>query len=173
VFLLTAGLRATAAAVVVFGLTLGAHANSVQTVTTLTLVDTHFSDTYAPIQGHGPTIKDDLKTSYPFTNPLTGLNFFTASPAASSGLACSSNKNSSNYCGKADNDLVSGVIDITLQLTLEDVTKRGDKTISTTILGTGTLTATGTYYANYNGTLGCSQSTGKQTDCVVWSGEKN
>ena len=38
-----------------------------------------------------------------------------------------------------------------------------------TLVATGSLTQTGTFMANYSGTLSCSSSTG-QSDCVYWSG---
>ncbi len=109
------------------------------------------------------TINDTLSISYTgsekpgFTDKLKSVkltpgdpskdyNFFTIVPAS---------------CSKSPCGTVTGEVSVTIDFT-EPATKKSPKV-------TGDLTVTGTYQANYNGLLGCSSSTGKQTDCIDWT----
>ena len=129
---------------------------------TVTL-DGTYSVTYEPITGNKPTFKYDLGKS--FKEKLTPgestaeLNFFTASPAGSSGLGCGGRKEAK--CNSS-NDTVSGTIFVTFSF--EELGGPKGKTV----IATGSLTETGIYEADYAGQLSCSSSTGNQTDCIDW-----
>src|SRR5580704_6587919 len=129
-----------------------AYANTI-TPSPITL-DGSYSITYDPITGNKPTFKYDLGKS--FKEKLTPgestgeLNFFTASPAGSSGLPCGGRKEAK--CSSS-NDTVSGTISVTFSF--EELGGPKGKTV----IATGSLTETGIYEADYAGQLSCSAST--------------
>jgi hypothetical protein len=169
-----------AIAVVLLNLGQSAQAKTV-TTTTLTLDDSEFEYTYvsAPENtGKGPTsVTDNL--SHSFTNiklntPITDKNFITVDPASSSGITCG--KRGEPLCS-GGYDVSEGTLTVTLDFTLlQTVTTKTTgqpKQVVTTDLGTGELTVTGTYVANYDGRYAgdpCTD-TGTLTDCIIWSGE--
>lgn len=120
------------------------------------------------LTGHAPTIKEDLKPAASFTEqvPLGSgsktVNFLEFDPAGSSGIACGGRHQP--LCN-SHNDIVSEAISVTFKFT-----EPGGNS--------STYTVGGEFYANYDGTLNgteggadinCSDSTGRNTDCVVWN----
>jgi hypothetical protein len=128
------------------------------------LVDGTYKVSYYDTTGSKPTISDDLSRSFKEDLnpgvPTAEVDFFTASPAGSSRIACGGHKEP--QCDST-NDIATGTITVTF--TFDELGGSKDETL----LATGSLTVTGTYEANYDGTLTCSTSTGKETDCIDWS----
>jgi hypothetical protein len=119
--------------------------------------------TYTRTDGNRPTITKDLAKSFkenliPDNSPIPAVNFFTASPAGSSGFVCGGKHEPA--CNSAD-DTVTGTI--TVDLSFEELGGPKDKTVE----ATGSLVETGTYIADYAGIISspnCTSSTGKETD---------
>jgi hypothetical protein len=133
-----------AAAVTVFLTSAGA-----ASATTLLTVDGYTVDgtitvTTQSFTGNAPSVNNSVLN---ISNGLpTGVNnFFTADPA-----------------GSSPGNMSSGTIKVVFSFQ----EKNGSTNVPN---GTGSLTQYGTYKANYNGTLGCSTSTGK-SDCIYWAG---
>jgi hypothetical protein len=101
--------------------------------------------------GHAPGITHDLNGNLILTKNTwsTPTNFFTASPAGSSGLSGS-------------HPTVTGALTVTLHFS-----EAGGVT--------GSLTETGTFEAKYGGAplAGCTNSPSGNTDCIVWNGASN
>jgi len=142
-----------AAAATVFLTTAGAaYANTV--TDTYTITESGFGT------GNGyyhPSITDDLGmgSSHPLNLTGSSTNFFVASPSGSCG-----NESSCSW----PNHTQSGTLNVTMDFT--------EYNSSNVIIGTGSLTETGTYTAKYSGTdLGCSGKSGSgKTDCIHWTG---
>jgi hypothetical protein len=110
-----------------------------------------YSITETGFTGNKPGITDDLHGNLMLTTNTwsTPTNFFTASPAGSSGLY-------------GIDPTVTGTINVTLTFT-----EAGGVT--------GSLTESGTYEAKYGGSplSGCTNSGSGDTDCIVWKGASN
>jgi hypothetical protein len=132
-----------AAAVTVFLTSAGAaSATTLLTVDGYTVDVTTLTVTTQSFTGTAPSIVNVLGLS---SGLPTGVNnFFTADPASSS-----------------PGNMSSGTIQVVFSFT----EMNGSKVVST-----GSLTQDGTFKASYNGTLGCSTSTGSKTDCIYWAG---
>jgi hypothetical protein len=142
-----------AAAATVFLTTAGAaYANTVTDTYTITESGFGTGSGY-----YDPSITDDLGmgSSHPLNLTGSSTNFFVASPSGSCGKESS--------CS-GPNYTQSGTLDVTMDFT--------EYNSSNVIIGTGSLTETGTYTAKYSGTdLGCSGKSGSgQTDCIDWTG---
>lgn len=112
-----------------------------------------YTVTKSGFTGNAPGITDDLSHSGTLTlTPntwSTSTNFFTASPAGSSGL------------GGMDPTVI-GTLTVTFHFT-----EAGGVT--------GSLSETGTFEAKYGGAplAGCTSSPAGDTDCIVWNGASN
>jgi hypothetical protein len=133
--------RLLAAAVVFLASAGAASATTLLTVDGYT-VDGTITVTTQSFTGNAPSVNNSVLN---ISNGLpTGVqNFFTADPA-----------------GSSPGNTSSGTIKVVFSFT----EMNGSKVVST-----GSLTQDGTFKANYNGTLGCSTSTGK-SDCIYWAG---
>jgi hypothetical protein len=121
------------------------------TYATTVTVGESYTITETGFTGNKPGITNDLSGNLTLTKNTwsTPTNFFTASPAGSSGLW-------------GTDPTVMGTINVTL-----DFTEAGGVT--------GSLTESGTYEAKYGGSplAGCTNSGPGDTDCIVWNGASN
>jgi hypothetical protein len=121
-----------------------AHAATVTVGESYTITETGFT-------GNQPSISDKLNGNLTLTNNTwsTATSFFTASPANSSGL-------------RGRDPTVTGTLNVTLNFT-----EAGGIT--------GSVTESALYEAKYGGSAlsGCTNSSGPDTDCIVWNGASN
>jgi hypothetical protein len=143
-------------------------AGAAHALTTIPL-DGYYTVLYTPTHGNSPSFSKpsgslgtftgtySSSTTTPLTDwtfdqnvPLNGalseIKLLTANPAGSCGTGCVSST-------------ASGTITVTFTFDAPGVT--------------GSLTETGTYQADYNGKLSCTNSSGSQTDCIDWAGAGN
>jgi hypothetical protein len=110
-----------------------------------------YSITESGFTGNQPGITHDLSGNLFLTKNTwsTPTNFFTASPAGSSGLS-------------GRDPTVTGILSVTLHFS-----EAGGVT--------GSLTETGIFEAKYGGSplSGCTNSPSGDTDCIVWNGASN